>query len=49
MQSTAAYEQRKREWERFATEDPHFYICTGLPKGNVQAFWPSGEDLVERI
>jgi SAM-dependent methyltransferase len=48
MQSTAAYKQRKREWERFATEDPHFYICTDLPKGNVQAFWQSGEDLVER-
>jgi SAM-dependent methyltransferase len=48
MQSTAAYKQRKREWERFATENPHFYICTDLPKGNVQAFWQSGEDLVER-
>jgi SAM-dependent methyltransferase len=42
------YHLRKREWERFATEDPHFYICTELQKGDVEAFWRSGEDIVER-
>ena len=47
-QSTAAYDLRKREWERFASEDPHFYICTELPRGNVEAFWQSGENLFER-
>ena len=47
-ETRALYDLRKREWERFATEDPHFYICTELPKGNVEAFWRSGEDIVER-
>jgi SAM-dependent methyltransferase len=44
----AVYDLRKREWERFATEDPHFYICTELQNGDVEAFWRSGEDIVER-
>jgi SAM-dependent methyltransferase len=47
MESAVSYDVRKREWERFANEDPHFYICTELPKGNVEAFWQSGEALVE--
>jgi 2-polyprenyl-3-methyl-5-hydroxy-6-metoxy-1,4-benzoquinol methylase len=47
-QSTASYDIRKREWERFASEDPHFYICTELPRGNVGVFWQSGEDLFQR-
>jgi SAM-dependent methyltransferase len=46
-QSSPSYATRKREWERFATEDPHFYICTELPRGDFDAFWQSGEGLVE--
>jgi SAM-dependent methyltransferase len=48
IDGTALYDLRKREWQRFATEDPYSYICTELPRGNVEAFWRSGEDMVER-
>jgi SAM-dependent methyltransferase len=47
-ETTVSYDPRKREWEEFAKEDPHFYICTELPKGDVEGFWRSGEDIVER-
>jgi SAM-dependent methyltransferase len=47
-QAKGSYDLRKQEWERYATEDPHFFICTELPKGDVAAFWQSGQDLVEQ-
>jgi SAM-dependent methyltransferase len=47
-QVKALYDLRKKEWERYATEDPHFFICTDLPRGDVAAFWQSGNEIVER-
>lgn len=39
---------RNSEWERFAKEDARHYICTDIPKDDPDAFWRSGEQIVEQ-
>ena len=46
--NTGTFDLRSQKWERFATEDPYFYICTELPRGNIEAFWQSGKNIVDR-
>lgn len=45
---TRSLQVRTKEWERFAQEDARHYICTDIPKGDPEAFWRSGERIVEQ-
>lgn len=42
-----SFRLRSSEWERFAKEDARHYICTDIPKNDSEAFWRSGEKIVE--
>lgn len=43
-----SYQFRRSEWERFASEDARHYICTDIPKDDPEAFWRSGEQIVQQ-
>lgn len=45
--STESRTHAKR-WDNFAKIDAQTYICTGLKKQDHQAFWQSGETIVDR-
>jgi SAM-dependent methyltransferase len=45
---TGSFQVRSSEWERFANEDARHYICTDIPKGDPEAFWRSGAQIVEQ-
>ena len=45
---TSSLQVRSKEWERFAQEDARHYICTDIPKGDAEAFWRSGAEIVEQ-
>jgi len=38
----------KQPWDRFAETDPYTYILTDLKNGNVDEFWQSGRQVVNR-